>query len=70
MTLSNEVLERMVEGANLHDDYRPQQQMATELLQLRAQLAEAEADRRMLLNALRSQVVTAETQRQLLKEAV
>ncbi len=44
--------------------------MATELLQLRVQLAEAEADRKMLLTALRSQVVTAETQRQLLKEGL
>jgi len=44
-------------------------EIATELLQLRAQLAEAEADRKMLLTALRSQVVTAETQRHLLKEA-
>ena len=44
--------------------------MACELLQLRVQLAEAEADRKMLLTALRSQVVTAETQRQLLKEGL
>ena len=45
-------------------------EIATELLQLRAQLAEAGADRKMLLTALRSQVVTAETQRHLLKEGL
>jgi hypothetical protein len=45
-------------------------ELEAENARLKAQLAEAEADRRMLLNALRAQVVTAETQRQLLKEAV
>jgi hypothetical protein len=45
-------------------------ELEAENAQLKAQLAEAEADRRMLLNALRAQVVTAETQRQLLKEAI
>jgi len=55
---------------NAEEYVEPMRTLESENARLKTQLAEAEADRKMLLTALRSQVVTAETQRQLLKEGL